>query len=283
MSKKIETIVEDIYDVLDTSEHVCNEDHLANLGLDVKHAVRQSLAQSNEGRPTIRASGIGKACDRQQWYDLHGFEGLPLQSHTRLMFLYGHVIEALLLFLAREAGHKVERQQEAVEVDGITGHIDAVIDGVVVDAKSASPRSFQKFKDGSLKTDDPFGYMKQIDFYKQALGMRGGFLAMDKQFGHLAWMEVKGHGTTHVNERIAELKVLAKKDTPEPTRDGAYAPVPMGKSGNMTLCTQCKYCSHKFNCHADANGGKGLRAFMYSSGPVFLSDVKNLPKVVEVV
>ncbi len=123
--------------------------------------------------------------------------------------------------------------------------------------------------------------MKQIDFYKQGLGMRGGFLAMDKQFGHLAWMEVLGK-PAGVSERIKELKDLSEETAVEPRRSPKYAPVPMGKSGNMTLCTQCKYCSHKFNCHADANDGKGLRAFMYSSGPVFLTDVKNLPKVSEV-
>ena len=88
--------------------------------------------------------------------------------------------------------------------------------------------------------------------------------------------------TTDVSPRIAELKELAKDSTTEPARDSMYSAVPMGKSGNMTLCTQCKYCSHKFNCHADANGGKGLRAFMYSTGPVFLTDVKNTPKVMEV-
>lgn len=281
MSKKIETIVEDIYNVLDESEHECSNNNLSIFASDVSEAVRLSLGQSNDPKPTIRASGIGKACDRQQWYDLHGFEGLPLQSHTRLMFLYGHVIEALLLFLAREAGHKVERQQETVEVAGVKGHIDAVIDGVVVDAKSASPRSFEKFKDGSLATDDPFGYMHQIGFYREGLDMRGGFLAMDKQFGHLAWLESK-QTTADVVPRINELKSLADPKAVEPKRDAAYSPVPFGKSGNMTLGTQCKYCSHKFNCWADANDGTGLRAFMYSSGPVFLTEVKNLPKVHEV-
>jgi hypothetical protein len=280
MSKKIETIVQDIYDVLDEGEHESSPANLARLELDVSQAVEASLAQSNKAKPTIRASGIGKPCDRQQWYDLNGFEGLPLQSNTRLMFLYGHVIEALLLFLAREAGHDVTRQQEEVVVDGVKGHIDAVIDGVVVDAKSTSPRSFDKFKDGTLEKDDPFGYIKQIDFYKQGMGMRGGFLAMDKQFGHLAWMEAKGP-PKDVSERIEELKAIEKKAS-EPARDAAYAPVPSGKSGNMTLCTTCKYCSHKLHCYTDANGGKGLRAFLYSNGPVFLTTVRSLPKVDEI-
>ena len=282
MSKKIETLPEDIYDLLDKGEHISTEANLMMLGDDIRYAVDHSLQQSKALKPIIRASSIGKACDRQQWYDLHGFEGIPLQSHTRLMFLYGHVIEALLLFLAKEAGHTVEREQEEVEVYGIKGHIDAVIDGVVVDVKSTSPRSFDKFKDGTLATDDPFGYVKQIDFYKLGLDERGGFLAMDKQNGHLCWYEVKGI-PTGVEKRIKTLKRLEKEDTPEPERVGKYVDVPDGKSGNRTLCVECKYCSHKLSCWADANDGKGLRVFMYSSGPKFLTEVAKLPKVDEVV
>jgi len=276
----IETIVEDIYNVLDDNKHECEVPNLQLLGQDIMDAVGRSMARDNSLPPTIRASGIGKACDRQQWYDLNGFEGLPLQSNTRLMFLYGHVIEALLLFLAREAGHKVERQQEEVVVDGITGHIDAVIDGLVVDVKSTSSRSFEKFANNELAGDDPFGYMKQIGFYMEGMSKRGGFLAMDKQFGHLAWLEIPKQAS--VVPRIQELKEMEKAGSMEPVRQVDYNPVAMGKSGNKTLCTECKYCSHKLHCWTDANDGKGLRAFMYSNGPVFLTDVKSLPKVPEV-
>ncbi|MEK0325808.1 MAG: hypothetical protein QQN63_08900 [Nitrosopumilus sp.] len=280
IEKKIETLVEDIYEVLDTPNHKANKHNLAILGDDIAAAIATSMNRDSTPSPTIRASSIGKACNRQQWYDLKGFEGLPLQPNTRLMFMYGHIVEALLLFLAKEAGHSVSAEQAEIEVDGIKGHIDALIDGVVVDVKSASTRSFEKFADGTLKDDDPFGYMKQIGFYQEGLGMRGGFLAMDKQYGHLAWLEVKA--PVSVRPRIKELKEIEKM-TDEPVRAMAYNPRPLGKSGNMTLCTECKYCSHKLHCWTDANGGKGLRAFMYSNGPVFLTDVKNLPKVPEVV
>ena len=283
MSKEIETIVNDIYDVLDDDGRKADPFNLAYLGKSVMDAVAQSMAQTSDptGKAAIRASGIGKACNRQQWYGFQGFETVPLQSNTKLMFLYGHVIEALLLFLAKEAGHAVSCEQETVTVDGIKGHIDAEIDGVTVDAKSASPRSFDKFKYGTLEKDDPFGYMDQINFYKQGRKTRGGFLAMDKQFGHLAWMEVKG--AANVSPRIAELKDLSKPDAPEPSRDSKYNPVEDGKGGNLTLCTECKYCNHKFNCWADANGGKGLRVFMYANGPKYLTHVAKLPKVMEVV
>jgi hypothetical protein len=196
------------------------------------------------------------------------------------MFLYGHVIEELILFLAREAGHEVTDCQREVELAGIKGHIDAIIDGKVMDVKSASSRSFDKFADGSLKDNDPFGYIKQIGFYKQGLVMDGGFLAMDKQFGHLT--TYLPEEDVNVVPRIDELKYLAKEDTPEPVRLRAYDPVPYGKSGNYVLCTECKYCSHKLNCWADANDGKGLRAFMYSNGPIFFTKVVHTPKVDEV-
>ncbi len=282
MSKKIETIVDDIYDVLDDDGRIATKDNLDYLGKAVMDAVAQSMAQKSDttGKARIRASGIGKACNRQQWYGFQEFETIPLQSNTKLMFLYGHVIEALLLFLAKEAGHAVSCEQEEVTVAGIKGHIDAEIDGVTVDAKSTSPRSFDKFKYATLEKDDPFGYMDQINFYKEGRNTRGGFLAMDKQFGHLAWMEVKGKKS--VVPRIEELKELAKEETPEPARVSKYNPVEDGKSGNLTLCTECKYCNHKFNCWADANGGKGLRVFLYSNGPKYLTNVAKLPKVPEV-
>lgn len=279
MSKKIETLVEDIYELLDTSAYAANPKNLEDLGRGVASAIGLSMAQDNTRPPTIRASGIGKACDRQQWYDLKGFEGLPLQPNTRLMFMYGHIVEALLLFLAKEAGHHVGAEQAEVKVGGIKGHIDAIIDGVVVDVKSASTRSFEKFQDGTLKDDDPFGYMKQIGFYSEGLGMRGGFLAMDKQYGHITWLEVPAQPS--VRPRIRELQEIEKmEDTP--VRSMHYNPKPLGKGGNMTLCTECKYCSHKIHCWTDANEGKGLRAFMYSNGPVFLTTVKSLPKVDEI-
>ena len=44
----------------------------------------------------------------------------------------------------------------------------------------------------------------------------------------------------------------------------------------------CVYCSHKFECHKDANEGKGLRVFKYARGPEYLTTVVSPPKVEEI-
>jgi len=44
----------------------------------------------------------------------------------------------------------------------------------------------------------------------------------------------------------------------------------------------CSYCNHKFDCWKDANNGRGLRIFQYSRKRVYLTEVNNQPKVLEV-
>ena len=65
--------------------------------------------------------------------------------------------------------------------------MDCVIDGEVVDIKTASGFAFKKFRDGTLAEDDAFGYMAQLAGYEQAEGTKnGGFLALNKESGELA-------------------------------------------------------------------------------------------------
>ena len=60
--------------------------------------------------------------------------------------MFGDILEELLLFLAKEAGHTVTGQQDTLSISGVNGHRDAIIDGRLVDVKSASSYSFRKFK-----------------------------------------------------------------------------------------------------------------------------------------
>ncbi len=186
----------------------------------------------------------------------------------------------MLVFLAREAGHDVQDIQAEVSVDGIKGHLDATIDGVVVDAKSASSPSFRKFQEGDLK-DDPFGYKAQLAGYAESKGLDGAFLAIDKQMGDMALYpiakeELQGF---NVKERIAHIREVIEQ--PEPP-ERCYEAKPMGESGNMALSVGCSYCDHRFECWADANEGKGLRTFIYSGKPMFLTKVVREPKVPEI-
>lgn len=230
---------------------------------------------------TLRVSNLGKP-DRQMWYEANDPTTEELAPHTKFKFMYGDILELLLLFLASEAGHSVSKEQIEVVVNGIKGHIDAEIDGVVVDCKSASTHSFKKFRDGTLAEDDPFGYMEQLAGYSKGLGgLPGAFLAVDKQNGHIALMKVPKEelDALQIEERIDHLRDVVTQ--PEPP-ERCYDPVPEGKSGNMKLAVGCSYCPHKFKCWADSNNGIGLRTFLYSSGPVHLVQVENEPRVLEV-
>lgn len=229
--------------------------------------------------PTLRMSNLGRP-DRQLWYEFHPDEDEPkeeLEAHTLLKFLIGDIYEATLLFLAKAAGHDVSQEQAEVEVDGIKGHIDAVIDGHVVDVKSASTFAFKKFKEGKLAEDDPFGYIDQISGYSEALGLPAAFLAGDKQNGHITLLQVETEGLK-IRDRIEHIKEVVVSDE-EPER--CYEAVPEGTSGNLALSVGCSYCPHKFRCWSDSNNGVGVRTFLYSGGPKHLVNVEREPKVPE--
>ena len=208
-----------------------------------------------------------------------------LPPSTIFKFIYGDLIESLLLLLTKLAGHSVTSRQAEVVVNGIKGHIDADIDGVTVDVKSASVHGFRKFADGTLAENDSFGYVCRANLQATAtLAIRMGLsLAADKQNGFIAYLpvsreELKAH--VNVPERIRNTSrvLLESEDVPERCYSSDEEE---GKSGNRKLSVNCSYCAHKFRCWSDANGGIGLRSFAYSSGPVFLTKVVREPQVRE--
>lgn len=274
--------MESIYDLF-RNGHQASPELVEAFGKSISEAVALQLAEAGKPREaTLRMSNLGKP-DRQLWYGFHpdpDQQAETLEPHTLLKFLLGHVWESVLLFLAKCAGHEVSQEQAEVEINGIKGHIDAVIDGHVVDVKSASTYAFKKFKYGTLADDDPFGYIDQIGGYSTALGMDGAFLAGDKQNGHLALLQIPRQETEglRIEERIEHLKEVVVSET-EPER--CYDSVPDGLSGNLALAVGCSYCPHKFRCWADANDNIGVRTFLYSSGPKHLVKVVKEPKVPE--
>ena len=278
--KTLDTLVDDVNNLFNPDvNHEANEELLDGFCENLRQLIRVRLAgnQRRQGGG-IRFSSLGKP-DRQVYFDHHPDEQLeePLRAETYLKFLYGDVIEQLYLYLAKEAGHEVTHEQAEVEVRGVYGHVDACIDGVVVDLKSASSYGYQKFKDGNVEQDDPFGYVAQLSGYADVLtpGQPAAWWAVDKSSGEhcISWLKptvIKHHKP---EPRIEHLKKVVESDTPPPL---CYEPVPDGKSGNMKLPTPCSYCRHKFRCHPD------VRLFLYSNGPRYLTTVVREPDVPEV-
>jgi hypothetical protein len=241
---EIYSLVNDIYKTVSTkepAEGVDLYDEIDRFGENCKRLMTNLFTEKRDGR-TIRMSNIGRD-DRYLWNVVNN-PGVAeeLTPNTHVKFMYGHLIEELLLFLTRLAGHEVTDEQKKCEVNGVTGSMDCKIDGVVTDVKSVSTFGFKKFKDGSLAYDDPFGYVAQIKGYGYSEGeTKFGWLAMDKQNGHLTYLMYDSSDTQapvhekigyDVGERIDRIKEVVQQEEPP---KHCYEPVADGKSGNMKL------------------------------------------------
>lgn len=256
--------------------HRPSPEALDKLGKDIATVIASRMAPAPR-KATLRLSNLGTPCERKLWYDINTPElGESLDAPAKIKFLFGDILELLLLFWAREAGHKVEGEQDELVVNGVVGHRDCVIDGRIVDCKSASSYSFKKFAENGLRNSDPFGYLVQLRSYFTASlddarvtdHKRGSFLVIDKTLGKITLDTYK---LDPITEKYVEKKremVNAKKIPPR-----GYEDEPDGKSGNRKLGMNCSYCSKKSVCWP------GLRTYAYSFGPVFLTHVAREPKV----
>jgi hypothetical protein len=276
--KTIDTLIQDIYELFDKGADL-SETGLEVFTDSIKQMFRDRFASYKEERKqTLRMSNIGKN-PLQLWYDINGTEKPPPASASdKFKFLFGDIIEALVLFLASEAGHEVTRQQEEVELEGIKGHLDAFIDGELVDVKSTSKFAFKKFQsESALRADDSFGYVEQLSGYANATGKdQGYFLAVGKEDGQLQLLRLEADD---VRPRIKSLKDILQHT--EPPFD-CHNDRPIGTSGNRQLSYPCTYCNHKEKCWEKANNGEGLRIFDYASGPAYLTNVAVTPNVPEI-
>lgn len=275
---KIETLVSDIQDLLVKGVEVSDEDAKV-FGDKMASLIKNRLVR--EERPgTLRMSNIGKP-DRQLWYEVNTpKDAEKMHPNSYLKFLYGDIIEELILFLAKLAGHDVQGEQDEMNLHGIVGHRDGVIDGITVDVKSTSPFSFKKFKEGLTHDKDPFGYIQQINNYIHS-GKDdpivvdkefGGFLAVNKVTGDMH-LDMHKKSPVPIDQIIEYKKAMVASEEP-PER--CFEDEPMGKSGNKKLGLNCSYCAYKRKCWP------GLRAFAYSYGPVFLTEVAEEPRVTEI-
>ena len=281
--KKLDTVVDDVYNVLsclcDQETLDIPDDYIEDFGERMKEALK-GWATPKKDAGGLRMSNVGRPL-RRLWYDLKRDTPVYNKTHPSVFikFLYGHMLEELVLLLVRLSGHEVANEQKEVTVDGVKGHMDCTIDGEVVDIKTASSFAFKKFKEGTLHEDDPFGYMAQLSGYEKGYGTSGGgFLALNKENGELVLHQPAEMVKVNVENKIKNIRDAILLDSPP---EKCYAPVPDGKKGNLRLPRECGYCPHKHECYADANNGYGIRTFVYANGPKYLIRVASLPKVME--
>jgi hypothetical protein len=279
---KFKDLIKDIYSLLENPEFEISEDNLEVFSEQVKDHLRDfaggRLKTSARSTNKLRASKLGLP-PRRLWYDIHSPE--PVTASDKIRFLYGNLLESLVLLFAKEAGHEVTDEQRRVEVDGIIGHMDCKIDGTTVDVKSASSFSFKKFANGEFLLDDkeadPFGYKSQLGFYmKKDADEKGAFLVINKESGELTSVILNQLDVPDINLKIEQSRINLERDFPPPEK--CYDDEARGKSGNRTLHKLCTFCPHKHKCWNDSNDGKGLIEHEYAFGKVYFTKLVRDPR-----
>jgi hypothetical protein len=280
LTKSIYTLVPDIQDLLKRKDGWFTDELRDAFSMDTGRRLQKQLGRQDSLR-TLRLSGMGDRCPKALWHSIHTpEEAEPLPAWAEFKYAFGNVIEALAIQLARAAGHDVQGEQDELELLGIKGHRDCVIDGCLVDVKSCSGRQFAKYKNKTVENNDGFGFLFQLDGYSLACASDSlvvvkdyaYILAIHKELGHVCLYEHKTRPAA-IKERIIEYKRVVKLATPPPCTCNTMG---YGGSGNVKLDTRASYEPFKYCCFPN------LRCFLYSDGPVYLTQIRRIPDVPEV-
>jgi hypothetical protein len=284
---RITTLIPDIYQLMESSdgevstiEKRFGETFITGLSEEVSRRLTASFNR-DASKVSLRLSKMGPSCPKALWYSLHHPElAEPLPPWAKIKFTYGHILEAMVLALAKEAGHEVVGEQDELSLLDVSGHRDCVIDGCTVDVKSCSSRVMDKFKRKTIEQDDPFGYLDQLDGYVVASSgdplvrdkLHGYILAIDKTLGHLILYEHTVR-PERIRRRIERVKQIFEYTQPPPCECGTR---PEGNSGNIGLDVKASYSAYKHICFPH------LRTFLYANGPKYLTQVIRTPDVPEI-
>ena len=124
----MDNLIQDIYNLAETKSHparVPAEQIFKDFGSNMETIMREWLYPKDFSGGTLRMSNIGQP-DRKLWYKHRrkDYKGERLRAHTLIKFLYGHLIEEMLLALVKLSGHDFTDEQKRVELEGIKGSMD---------------------------------------------------------------------------------------------------------------------------------------------------------------
>ena len=273
--KHISTLIQDVYNVAtndvwfdpEQSERYCRQ-----LG----HNINQSLAP-REAVSGLRLSAMGERCPRALWASVHSPSlQAPFRPQTRIIFHYGHVIEQLAIALARAAGHTVEGEQDELQLNGILGHRDCIIDGCIVDVKSVTSKGMETFKSGRVEEDIFLrSYLDQLDGYTVAsyddplvTNKEMAYIwAIDKQLGHMHLHEHRVR-PNHIRQRVNDYKAIVASEVPPKCTCGTVFD---RATGNTRLDVKASYNPFKRFCFPNH------RTFIVKGKPISYSVVKTKP------
>ena len=297
----LQYLVDDVYKMLDTLEAGTSVPISDKAFEDFGKACAKALKRQMQPKVTpskgrVRMSNLGRP-DRILYYEVNNPDKKELCSASnRIRFMYGDLVEELVLFLMEASGNTIENKQQHIKLTVGSGEHEATLNGgcdgtsrgTVFDIKSASSYAFNnKFKPGGLEASDPFGYRTQLAAYMTDNSVHTGsgtpgFIVIDKTSGEMKECSPALPAAYEVRERYEHVLLVTESDI-EPPR--CHPPEPKGNKGNMILGKECSWCDFKQHCYRDANNGRGLRSFQYKSykglEDVYFTEVWDEPRVKE--
>lgn len=260
MNKTPHTLERDIIHVLNTGEGWTSEisEWVAD---DISKSLNRQFGGRGETGRGLRLSSLGTKCERKLWFSVNWrVEPEPIPPFTYSKFIFGDITESYVLGLCKAAGHRVEGLQDAVDVCGIRGHRDCIIDGMLFDVKSAATFSFQNFTKKGVRNSDSYGYVSQLSSYLYASRNdpllehkeHAGFLFFDKQFGDISVriLDLSSELSNKEEEVERKKKLVEHPEPPEREYEPVY--LATGSKQNPQLPTNpCGYCQHKMECWGD--------------------------------
>lgn len=280
----IRTLVEDIYKVVEPNTHYPMTHEILSAALKgISHTMCETSALEGPSKYYIRPSGVGKGLRWHYFMNKYPALAEQFEGRMKLLFQAGHVHEAILLAYIKLSGHEVTHEQGRIDLDGIKGSCDCVIDGYLIDVKTTSDYSFKKFSEGEISLDnDPFGYIAQLSTYKAGLVEAGveirgqGWLAYNKNNSKMALHLIPDSDLIDPMEKIEAIRKTHKaKSRPTELCPGAE-PVKEKTNDNMKMSFSCQYCPFKEKCWPE------YRVFKYSNGPAYFTEVTKTPRVEEI-
>ena len=222
---------------------------------DIKEALHKQF-NSEKRNFKVRMSNVGRPkC--QLWFDKNKPENAePLPASFKINMIIGDIVEAVFKGLLRASGTEFEDNDNVTlklsNKAEISGEYDMILDGKIDDVKSASPWSFTNKFDSleSLQKSDGFGYIPQLVGYSKAAGKEvGGWWVVNKGNGEFKYVSASEVDSEQVIQDIQETVNYIEKDEPFERCFEAVAETYFKKpSGNMTLASECKFCSYKQKC-----------------------------------
>jgi len=110
--------------------------------------IEAKRAGENIPRQHLGLSEIGHKCPRWLWYAHHNTPSKPIEGRIIRLFRTGNIIEDAIISDLESIGIEVtDRQREVEIVNGdivLKGHIDGIINGQLLEIKSAAEKYFKQ-------------------------------------------------------------------------------------------------------------------------------------------